>query len=150
MKTLIPLFVLYVAVAAAAHAGDKDEIMAVDQAFSDMAAQVGTRAAFAHYLAADAVKLDGGAHPRYGHSAILPTLGDLSSNVSLTWMPRDGKIAASNDLAFTWGTYVLRRLAGDETELSHGKYTTIWEKRDGVWKAILDMGNPSPGPYETN
>lgn len=130
-----------------AHASDKNEIMAVDQAFSDMAARVGNRAAFANYLASDAIKLDGGAHPRHGHSAILPTLGELSPNVSLTWTPRDGKIAASGDLGYTWGTYVLQRVTEDGTKVSYGKYTTIWEKRGGEWKAILDTGNPSPGPY---
>lgn len=128
-------------------AADKIEIMAVDQEFSDMAAKAGTRAAFAHYLAVDAVKLDGRAHPRHGHDVILPTLGELSPDVSLTWTPRDGKVAASGDLAYTWGTYVLRRTRDGETRLSYGKYTTIWEKRGSEWKAILDMGNPSPGPY---
>ncbi len=147
MKTLVPFLTIFMALSTQVYASDRDEIMAVDQAFSDMAAQVGTRAAFAHYLAQDAVKLDGGAHPRFGHSAILPTLGGLSSNVSLTWTPRDGKVAASNDLGFTWGSYVLRIADGGNTQLNYGKYTTIWEKRDGIWKAILDMGNPSPGPY---
>lgn len=147
MKTLIPFLALLIALGTPANASGKEEIMAVDQAFNDMAARLGNRAAFAHYLATDAVKLDGGAHPRYGHSAILPTLGELSPNVSLTWTPRDGKVAASGDLGFTWGTYVLRRVDGDDIRLSYGKYTTIWEKRDGAWKATLDMGNPSPGPY---
>ncbi len=130
-----------------ATATEKAEIIAIDQAFSDMAAQKGTRAAFAFYLAEDAVKLDGGAHPMQGHDLILPTLGELSPDISLTWTPRDGKISASQDLAFTWGTYVLKRVRNGETNLSYGKYTTIWEKRNGDWKAILDMGNPSPGPY---
>ncbi len=150
MKIFIPFLTLFMALGTPTYASDKEEIMAVDQAFNDMAARVGNRAAFAHYLAVDAVKLDGGAHPRYGHSAILPTLDELSPNVSLTWTPRDGKVAASGDLGFTWGTYVLRRVDGDEARLSYGKYTTIWEKRGGVWKATLDMGNPSPGPYPTD
>lgn len=147
MRTVLLFLALLMALVTPIYANDKDEIMSVDQDFSDMATKVGTRAAFAHYLAVDAVKLDGGAHPRYGHSAILPTLGDLSSNVSLTWTPRDGKVAMSGDLGFTWGSYVLRRVDGEDIRLSYGKYTTIWEKRDGMWKATLDMGNPSPGPY---
>ena len=129
------------------NATGKSEIMAVDQAFSDLAAEIGIRAAFAHYLVEDAVKLDGNRHPRRGHGEILPTLSELSPDVSLTWTPRDGKVAASGDLAYTWGTYVLRRVREGETRLSYGKYTTIWEKHDGAWKAILDIGNPSPGPY---
>lgn len=145
MKSMICLALLLMA--APVTAADKAEIMAIDQAFSDFAAEVGIRAAFAHYLAKDAVKLDGNRHPRRGHEEILPTLSELSPDVSLTWTPRDGKVAASGDLAYTWGTYVLRRIREGETRLSYGKYTTIWEKRDGDWKAILDIGNPSPGPY---
>lgn len=147
MRRLIACLALITMWDGNAIAGGKEDIMAVDQAFSDMAAQVGNRAAFAHYLAVDAVKLDDGFHPRHGHSAILPTLGELSPNVSLVWTPRDGKITSSGELGFTWGTYVLTRVSGDDTRVSYGKYTTIWEKRDGEWKAILDMGNSSPGPY---
>lgn len=146
MKPLITALAFAVSISPAL-ATDKAEIMLIDQSFSKMAAKAGTRAAFAHYLAFDAIKLDGGAHPRRGHDEILPTLGELSPDVSLTWTPRDGKVAASGDLAYTWGTYLLRRVKDGETRLSHGKYTTIWEKRSGEWKAILDMGNPSPGPY---
>lgn len=141
------IVVLALLLAIPANAQDKSEIMAVDQAFSDLAAEIGTRGAFARYLREDAIKLDGNAHPRKGHSEILPTLGELSPNVSLTWTPRDGKVAQSGELAYTWGTYVLRRVRDGEETLSYGKYTTVWEKVGGTWKAILDMGNPSPGPY---
>lgn len=130
-----------------ASAADKSEIMAVDQAFSDMSAREGARAAFSHFLAEDAAKLDGGAHPRIGLGAILPTFSDITPDISLTWTPRDGKIAASGDLAYTWGTYVLRRMRDGEEQLTYGKYTTIWGRRGGRWKAILDTGNSSPGPY---
>jgi len=107
-----------------------------------MAARVGNRATFAHCLAPDAVKLDIGAQPRYGHRQIQPTLGELSPNVSLTWALRDEEMAASGDLAYTWGNYILRRKSGDDTQLSYGKYTTVWQKPGGEWKAILDMGTP--------
>lgn len=146
-KVLVPLVFAATVFAVPASAADKAEIMAVDQAFSDMSAREGMRAAFAHYLAPNAVKLDGGAHPRFGHDEILPTFGDPSPDISLTWTPRDGKVAASGDLAFTWGTYILRVTRDGDTGLSYGKYTTIWEKRAGTWKAVLDIGNPSPGPY---
>lgn len=148
MKPVIIVTALMLSITNTGFADGRDDIMAIDQAFNDMAARVGNRAAFAHYLAPDAVKLDGGAQPRHGHRQILPTLGELSPDVSLTWTPRDGKMAASGDLAYTWGTYVLQRKKGDDTQISYGKYTTIWQKRGSEWKAILDMGNPSPGPFK--
>jgi len=68
------------------------------------------------------------------------------SAVLLQWEPHDGMISASEDLAYTWGTFVLTNKSSGEAKYSYGKYTTIWIKEDGHWRAILDMGNSSPAP----
>jgi ketosteroid isomerase-like protein len=126
----------------------EDDIMAVDSAFAAMSGTDGIAAAFAHYLADDAVKLDGGAHPVFGHDVIVSGLKQLPPDARLDWTPQYGKIAASGDLAYTWGTYVFSMMRDGERRESHGKYMTVWEKRDGVWKAVLDGGNVSPGPWD--
>ncbi|WP_262689632.1 YybH family protein [Kordiimonas aestuarii] len=125
-----------------------DEIMAIDQTFAAMSASHGVAAAFSHYLANDAVKLDGGSHAKFGHDVIVAELEGLPTDTTLDWKPEDGKIAASGDLAYTWGTYVFSMVRDGQRRESHGKYITIWEKRDGEWKAILDGGNTSPGPWD--
>ena len=77
------------------------DLIAIDSAFSQMSVEKGVQAAFNHYLADDAVKLDGGAHAHYGRSAIVQTLPTLSPNVQLVWSPVQGKVAKSGDLGYT-------------------------------------------------
>jgi hypothetical protein len=49
----------------------------------------------------------------------------------------DGKIARSNDLAFTYGTYA----AGEET----GYYVHVWRiDSSGKWRLVVDVQNPLP------
>jgi ketosteroid isomerase-like protein len=66
----------------------------------------------------------------------------FAGKVPLTWKPLGGEIAASGDLGFTYGTWLI----SGETPRT-GKYQTIWKKqRDGSWKIVADIGNPDePG-----
>ena len=150
MRNLIWLAAAALMVATtAAYAADKQEIMDVDRAFSTMAGKHGIRAAFQHYLAVDAVKLDGQSHAKFGRERITRDMSTNPEEVLLVWEPQDGMIAASGDLAYTWGTYELIINRDGEMRKSYGKYTSVWVKRDGEWRAILDTGNSSPPPMET-
>jgi len=54
----------------------------------------------------------------------------------------DGKIASSNDLAFTYGRYtIVNEPSGTES----GYYVHVW-RRDatGKWKLVIDVQNPLP------
>jgi len=53
----------------------------------------------------------------------------------------DGKIASSNDLAFTYGKYS----TVNETESDNGYYVHVW-RRDAneKWKLVADIQNPLP------
>lgn len=146
MRTYIAGVVAAVILAAPALAADKADIMAVDSAFSQMSMRDGVAAAFSHYLAPDAIKLDGGAHAVIGHDEIMKGFEGLPADFTLEWWPQDGRVAKSGELAYTWGVYELSYTDADGKKTGFGKYTTIWELQDGEWKAILDTGNPSPGP----
>ncbi|WCL52679.1 YybH family protein [Gimibacter soli] len=146
MRKTLATLLLVAAFTPAAMADDRGDIMGVDSAFSRMSMERGMAAAFSHYLASDAVKLDGGAHATLGHDAIMKGFEGLPADMQLEWWPQDGSVAGSGDLAYTWGTYELRFMKDGERKTAYGKYTTIWAKRDGEWKAVLDMGNASPGP----
>jgi ketosteroid isomerase-like protein len=54
-------------------------------------------------------------------------------------------VAASGDLAYTTGTYLVK---GTDAERSatrgHGKYVTVWHKRGGRWRVAVDIGNGAP------
>ncbi len=112
-----------------------------------MSVSRGARAAFAHYMAPDAVSLPQGGVPVRGADKISANLPDLGE-ASLTWIPSGGDVAASGDLGYTWGTYEYRsKNAQGQAVVGFGKYTTIWKRQaDGDWRAVLDMGNQSPGP----
>ncbi|WP_417460923.1 hypothetical protein [Kordiimonas sp.] len=45
---------------------------------------------------------------------------------------------------------MLTFLSGGERKEAFGKYITVWEKRNGEWKAVLDGGNASPGAWDGN
>lgn len=53
----------------------------------------------------------------------------------------DGKIARSNDLAFTYGKYVTVNHVPEET----GYYVHVWRRNgSGEWKLVADIQNPLP------
>jgi ketosteroid isomerase-like protein len=54
----------------------------------------------------------------------------------------DGKIAKSNDLAFTYGKYTtVNEPTGEET----GYYVHVWRRNaNGKWKLVADVTNPLP------
>lgn len=54
----------------------------------------------------------------------------------------DGKIASSNDLAFTYGKYTT---VNDPKGIETGYYVHVW-RRDatGKWKLVVDVQNPLP------
>jgi ketosteroid isomerase-like protein len=61
-------------------------------------------------------------------------------------------MAASGDLGYTYGTYVLTSKDKDKDGkpiVEHGRYLTIWKKqKDGIWKVAVDMDNASPKPKQ--
>ena len=64
---------------------------------------------------------------------------------ALSCEPLTAEVAASGDLAYTTGTYLVK---GTDAERSatrgHGKYVTVWRKRGGRWRVAVDIGNGSP------
>jgi ketosteroid isomerase-like protein len=70
---------------------------------------------------------------------------------SLTWEPVRAEVAASGDLGYTVGDYVLRTLGEDGAVAEKtGAYVTVWRKGgDGKWRAALDIGTvPGSAPIE--
>jgi uncharacterized protein (TIGR02246 family) len=106
-------------------------------------------AGYMSFYADDAVELPVGADVLQGKGAISKTMGFLDDkNNRLTWAPAHVDVAASADLAYSYGAYEFRSIGKDsKPSVEHGKYTTVWKKqKDGRWKVVLDMGNASPVP----
>lgn len=146
MRWLILTFLL--AGAAPAWAGDAAVLLDLDREFAALSASDGARAAFAAYLAPDAVTVNNGTPEVRGLEAVLAGFDGWSEGTELLWRPVAGDIAASGDLGFTRGDWTAR-VPGEDGAVSEstGRYLSIWKRQaDGAWKVILDFGNSSPRP----
>lgn len=125
-----------------------DALLAADRAFSAMSVKDGAKAAWGAFLTEDAMILGQGSQPELGLAEILPGFDDWPAGASISWEPQNGAVAASGELGWTWGRYVLL-VPGDDgaPAASHGKYMNIWNRQpDGSWKVTIDMGNQNPAP----
>jgi ketosteroid isomerase-like protein len=66
---------------------------------------------------------------------------------SLSWVPRDGRIAASGDLGFTIGEGQSTSLGptGAATQ-RFSKYLTVWRHENGKWRIVVTGANDRPSP----
>ncbi|HEX9965410.1 MAG TPA: DUF4440 domain-containing protein [Allosphingosinicella sp.] len=139
MKRL-PL-VLAAWLAAAAPGADVGEVVAAERAFARAARTEGANAAFLRYSAPDGLLFQPG--PKLAKAALK---ANPLPPVPLDWWPVYAGIAASGDLGFTTGPYVV----GSGQRTGHGWYFTIWRRQpDGSWRWVLDHGPPTfePAPF---
>lgn len=126
---------LAASLAAAAPRVDVSEVVAAERAFAAAAQTDGAQAAFLRFSAPDALLFQPG--PRPAKAALE---ADPLPPVQLKWWPAYAGIAASGDLGFTTGPYVV----GTGERLGHGWYFTIWKRQgDGSWRWIIDHGPPT-------
>jgi len=145
MRRIVPIVLGLVAVVAgpiAARAAPLDDVLNADRSFAQAALRDGARAAFVAYAARDAIMFRAGVGPVQGHPAIAASFRESDGAVP-DWAPEGGEIAASGELAYTWGYF--RWTAGDGTgRQSTGNYVSIWRKVDGQWKWVVDVGVQAP------
>jgi ketosteroid isomerase-like protein len=118
-----------------------DEMVAADRAFSDSSAKQGMKKAFLEFVADDAVLLRPGYLPIVEGDVVKFLTSQEDTSFVMTWTPKGGQLAKSNDLGFTYGVYEIKLKANDS--LLNGTYLSIWQKqKSGKWKFVLDTGNP--------
>jgi ketosteroid isomerase-like protein len=125
-----------------ASAAPLDDVMNVDRAFAASAARSGARAAFVAFAAPDAMMFRDDVGPVKGHAAIAASFKE-SGGALPQWAPEGGEVAASGDLAYTWGYYRWTAADGSGRQ-STGNYVSIWRRIDGQWKWIVDLGVSAP------
>jgi ketosteroid isomerase-like protein len=153
-KFAVVLFLSASLLVVASHAKEKavkgsDLLIKLETDFARAVAEHG-HAAFVSYFAEDGVELENG-----GGISTKDDMRKAASwppEMSLTWTPVKADMAASGDLGYTYGNYILKAKDKDGKLVTHyGKYTSIWKKqRDGSWKVVVDMGNSSPEPGPKN
>lgn len=118
-----------------------DAVLEADRAFARHAAAHGAQAAFMEYAAENALMFVAGVGPVRGRAAIGQVFaGDAAQPA---WTPEGGDIAASGDLAWTWGAFTWTPRSGDAKPAT-GYYVTVWKRIDGRWRWVGDLGVPAP------
>ncbi|MFM6926794.1 MAG: YybH family protein [Ferruginibacter sp.] len=122
----------------------KMEMMNADRAFSKMCEEKGMKAAFIEYLDSNGVLLRPNHLPIAGADAVDFLIQQNDDDYTMTWEPKNGVIARSGELGYTYGIYALRPSAKDT--IIYGTYVSIWKKeKGGTWKYVLDSGNEGLG-----
>lgn len=124
---------------AAAQAAPLDEVMEADRAFARYAAQHGAQAAFVEFAAPDALMFRAGVGPIRGRAAIGEAFAGTTAQPA--WAPEGGDVAASGDLAWTWGWFTWTPKEGKPLT---GNYVSVWRRTDGRWRWVVDLGVPGP------
>ena len=123
---------------------DKMKMMDADRAFSRLSEAKGMKTAFLDYIDSNGVLLRANHLPLLGAYAIDFLIQQNDSSFTLKWEPKNGMVAASGDLGYTYGLYILKPTTKDT--LIYGNYVSIWKKQsDGNWKFVLDSGNEGIG-----
>ncbi len=119
-------------------------MLQADRDFSAMSAKDGLNNAFLEFLDSNGVLLRPGTIPIAGADAVDYLIAQNDTGYTMTWIAKDGMIAASGELGYTYGVYELKPKDGDT--VLQGTYVNIWKKQsDGKWKFVLDSGNEGTG-----
>ncbi len=118
----------------------KQEVIAAEKTFATMAAVDGVPLAFSHFAAEDVVMLRGkslikGKREMKDYFA-LQTLTD----VKLAWEPTFVDVAASGDMAYTYGPYTFSAKDTSGVMIADtGYFHTVWKRQPtGEWRFVWD------------
>jgi len=126
----------------------KESLKTADREFSELSQKKGMVEAFLSYADNDAVLLRDYTMPIVGINAIKAFISEGNNDFTLVWEPLFADISSSLDMGYTYGTYILTYLDGDNKEQqAKGTYLTVWKKdKSGNWKWVLDNGNQGLEP----
>jgi len=136
-----------------APAASCETLLRLDAEFDRAVAEKGVEG-WVSYFAEDGAMLPAGDNIVKGKEAIRQLMAGAfaAPGYSLRWKPLGADLSGSEDLGYTYGTYVSTGTGADgEPVTRHGKYVTVWkEQEDRSWKVVLDIGNASPPPEGTS
>ena len=118
----------------------KAEVRQAELDFSSYAGREGIAAAFYTYAANDAV-INRGGKVVEGKDAIRAFYDrDNFKTARLVWAPDFVEVAASADLAYTYGKFTFTDTGADGKEVKNeGIFHTVWKRqKDGTWKFVYD------------
>jgi ketosteroid isomerase-like protein len=126
---------LALAAPGAARADAFADMVAAERAFAADALARNVRDAFLAAAADDAVVFSAGPHNAKAFWTARP-----ADKTRLEWAPEAGEVAASGDLGYTYGPWILTP-EGAEKPAAFGHFFTVWQKQaDGTWHWLADKG----------
>ncbi|MBI3720043.1 MAG: hypothetical protein HY252_15780 [Sphingobacteriales bacterium] len=122
-----------------------EELMNIDKEFAAYSRDSGLKKAYLEFLDEEAVMLRPNHYPLVGTYTLdfVSQLDDKDTEVS--WEVKDGEVASSDDLGFTYGVYTVIQKESKDT-VQRGTYAMVWKKnKEGLWKVVMDNGSPGVG-----
>lgn len=151
MKLLIPLLIVFTLIGTAGaqekkQTGDLKAMVETERAFARMAAEKGTREAFASFIADDGILFRPG--PVVGKKWLAENpLPASTAHPLLAWQPIFAFVSSAGDLGYTTGPWQYKKDIKDDKAAAFGNFMTVWRKQaDGSWKFALDLGISNPEP----
>ncbi len=122
----------------------KQELVAVEDAFSAMAQEKGILAAFQHFAAPDAAFIDTDPRKFRGPAAVLERMGRTPAGATLKWSAWFTDVSDDGTLGYNYGRYEFRASGPDGQERTGaGWFLSIWKRQpDGSWRYVMDTGAP--------
>ena len=125
---------------------NKDALLETDRQFANMCSARGMKNAYLDFIDSNGVLLRPNSFPIVGADAVDFIIAQKTEDLLLSWRPKDAVVAASGELAYTYGTYKMEVKGTDEN--LQGSYVTIWKKQlDGKWKFVLDSNTEGLGAF---
>jgi ketosteroid isomerase-like protein len=118
----------------------RNEILATEKAFEQMASEKGLAEAFYFYADDSAVILRRNDSLIRGREGIKNYyLSKANPKVKLSWTPYYVRVSDCGTLGYTYGNYVyaVQEPSGKTTKLT-GVFHTVWKKRGNVWRFVWD------------
>jgi ketosteroid isomerase-like protein len=110
-----------------------------ERAFAQAATVKGLRDSFLEYFADDAIALTPGAESAKARLRRQPA--QPFSELEITWEPRLGDVAASNDIGWLTGPSTIVDHTAAQPVPRFGNYLSVWRRQpDGPWRVYIDVG----------
>ena len=126
----------------------KAELVAVENAFNQMAQDKGILPAFEHFAAPDVAFIDTDPRQFRGIEAVRKRMSGTPAGAKLTWSPLFTDVSDDGTLGYNYGRYEFRGPGPDGQEVVRGGFfLSIWKRQpDGSWKYVMDTGAPDRPP----
>ncbi len=112
-----------------------EELLAAEKNFANISAEKGTRTAFLENLADDAILFKRALVNGKEFWNQMP-----EDEGKLAWSPQFADISSGGDFGYTTGPFQIFKNRTDTQPEIGGHYISVWQKKDGVWKVLIDGG----------